>query len=138
MSRIAKYPIMIPNNVEVKFQENDLLFSGPLGTDEKITIPRGMTIKKESSQLFINSNNIALVGTYNSLLRNIIIGITTGYEKILEVKGVGYKVIAKDNKLVFELGRSHQIEVVIPHDLSILVQNNKITIKGIDKQKVTS
>jgi len=92
---------------------------------------------KEEDKITTKSNNSSLAGTYNSLISSMIKGVVEGHISIVEVKGVGYKVSLKEGKLEFSLGKSHLNYVVVPRELQVQVEGNKITIKGSDKQKVT-
>lgn len=137
MSKIANRSILIPNNVKIGLNNQFFFAEGPLGKSEELTIPSIVEVVNKENKIFTKSENIALAGTYNSLIYNIIKGVTEGYQKILEVKGIGYKVIIKDNKILeFFLGKSHPILLPIPVDLEVKVESGKIIIKGIDKQKV--
>ncbi|CAJ0914563.1 1298_t:CDS:10 [Entrophospora sp. SA101] len=105
-------------------------------TSEKLIIPPEIKITQEERKLLTASPNTSLAGTYNSLITNMIKGVAEGFQKTLEVKGVGYKVALKNNQLEFNLGKSHLSYVNIPDDLKVAVEGNKIIIKGLDKQKV--
>jgi large subunit ribosomal protein L6 len=136
MSKIANRIIPIPINVKVNLGKETFFAEGPLGRSEELTIPATIKVVNEENKLFTKSENIALAGTYNSLIYNIIKGVAEGYEKVLEVKGIGYKVSLKDKVLEFSLGKSHLIHISVPLDLEVKVEGSKIIIKGINKQKV--
>lgn len=138
MSKIAKRVISIPQNVKINFQKGTVFAEGPLGKSEELFIPQEMEITNNEGKIITKSENDSLAGTYNSLIYNMIKGVTEGYEDILEVKGIGYKVSMKGEKLEFSLGKSHLDYVDIPSDLSVKVEGGKITVKGLDKQKVRS
>jgi len=138
MSKIANRIIQIPPQVKVNLQEKVFIVEGPHGKAEKLLIPPTVEVIQQENQIITKSDNLTLAGTYNALISNLFKGIIEGYEKILEVKGVGYKVALKDNKLEFFLGKSHSDCVEIPPELQIKLEGNKIIIKGIDKQKVSS
>jgi len=143
MSKIADRIIPIPEKVKINLEKGKIFAEGPLGKKE-LTIPHQLEITKKESSLLTKSKNTALAGTYNSLISNLIEGVVKGYESIVEVKGVGYKVIQKDNRLEFDLGKSRKKDgslqdfVDIPSDLEVSVERNKIIVKGLDKQKVSS
>ena len=142
MSRIGRLPIDIPAGVEVKIEEgNKVTVKGPKGTLEKC-LPVEMTIKQEDNQVVVTRPNDlkkmkSLHGLTRSLIHNMVVGVSEGYTKELEVNGVGYKAAKQGKKLVLSLGYSHPVEMEDPEGLeSVLDGQNKITIKGIDKQKV--
>ena len=142
MSRIGKLPVVIPAGVEVKItDENHVIVKGPKGTLER-TLPQEMTITQEAGQILVSrpndlKRNKSLHGLTRTLLHNMVVGVTEGYEKQLEINGVGYKA-AKDGKnLVMNLGYSHQVIVPEPEGMTIEVPApTKIIVKGPDKQKV--
>ena len=141
MSRIGRLPIDIPAGVEVKIEEgNKVTVKGPKGTLEKC-LPVEMTIKQEDNQVVVTRPNDlkkmrSLHGLTRTLINNMIIGVTHGYEKTLEVNGVGYRAQKQGNKLVLALGYSHPVEMVDPAGLETKVDGNKIIVSGIDKEKV--
>ncbi|MEW5907828.1 MAG: 50S ribosomal protein L6 [Patescibacteria group bacterium] len=140
MSRLSKKPILIPDNVEVKKEDNQFMVKGPLGelsrsfkNEIEISIDGkeiNLKIKKETKEAPM------LIGTYVSHLRNMIEGVTKGYEKKLIVEGIGYRAQMQDNVLFLSLGFSHPVKIEIPKDLKVAVENNIITISGIDKENV--
>ena len=142
MSRIGRLPIDIPAGVEVKIEEgNKVTVKGPKGTLEKC-LPVEMTIKQEVNQVVVTRPNDlkkmkSLHGLTRTLVANMVTGVTKGYEKVLEINGVGYRAQKQGKKLILSLGYSHPVEMEDPEGLeSVLDGQNKITIKGIDKQKV--
>ncbi|MCS7201530.1 MAG: 50S ribosomal protein L6 [Dictyoglomus sp.] len=142
MSRIGRKPIMIPEKVEVEFiGENSLRVKGPLGILEKSFHPL-ISIKAQDHQIIVERSDDekfskALHGLTRALINNMIVGVTQGFEKKLELQGTGYRARLQGNKLVMDLGFSHPVELEIPEGLSVNVEDNtKITIKGIDKEKV--
>ena len=142
MSRIGRLPIDIPAGVEVKIEEgNKVTVKGPKGTLEKC-LPVEMTIKQEDNQVVVTRPNDlkkmkSLHGLTRSLIANMITGVSEGYEKKLEINGVGYRAAKQGNKLVMNLGYSHQVEMEEKDGISIDVpQPNQIIISGADKQKV--
>ena len=142
MSRIGRLPIDIPAGVEVKIEEgNKVTVKGPKGTLEKC-LPVEMTIKQEDNQVVVTRPNDlkkmkSLHGLTRSLIANMITGVSEGYEKKLEINGVGYRAQKQGKKLILSLGYSHPVEMEDPEGLeSVLDGQNKITIKGIDKQEV--
>ena len=142
MSRIGKMPIAIPAGVTVEVAENNkVTVKGPKGTLERVLVPE-MEIKQEDGQITINRPNDlkkmkSLHGLTRTLLNNMIIGVTTGYEKTLEINGVGYRAAKQGKKLQLSLGYSHPVEMEDPEGVETVVEGqNKIIVKGIDKEKV--
>mgnify|MGYP001481611379 CR=1 FL=1 len=141
MSRIGKKPITIPGNVKLDIKDNELSVTGPKGT-LKMTITGDIKVNLEGTELsFTRENelkkNKALHGLYRALLMNMIIGVTDGYSKKLELVGVGYKAELKGKNLVMALGYSHPIIFAAPDDIKIEVPiPTNILISGIDKQLV--
>lgn len=142
MSRIGRSPITVPAGVEVKVDENNhVTVKGPLGTLERTIVPQ---IKIEQGEGVINvtrpndeKENRSLHGLSRTLVANMVDGVTKGFEKKLEVNGVGYRVAKEGNKLVMNIGYSHQVTVEEIEGITIDVPaTNQIIIKGIDKQLV--
>ena len=142
MSRIGRMPIAVPAGVTVDIAENNkVTVKGPKGTLERV-LPAEMDIKLEDGHIVVTRPNDlkkmkSLHGLTRSLLNNLVHGVTEGYEKVLEVNGVGYKAQKQGKKLVLSLGYSHPVEMEDPEGLESVVDGqNKIVIKGIDKEKV--
>ncbi|MCD2491931.1 50S ribosomal protein L6 [Lacrimispora sp. NSJ-141] len=142
MSRIGRMPIAVPAGVTVDIAENNkVVVKGPKGTLERV-LPTEMEIKLEDSNIVVARPNDlkkmkSLHGLTRSLLANMVHGVTEGYEKVLEVNGVGYKAQKQGKKLVLSLGYSHPVEMEDPEGLESTVDGqNKIIVKGIDKEKV--
>ncbi len=141
MSRIGRMPIAIPGGVTVTIAENNLVtVKGPKGTLERALAPE-MEIKQEGEQIVVTRPNDlkrmkSLHGLTRTLINNMIIGVTEGYTKELEVNGVGYRAAKSGNKLTLNLGYSHPVEMIDPEGLEAVVDGNKITVKGIDKERV--
>ncbi len=142
MSRIGRMPIAIPAGVTVTIAENNkVTVKGPKGTLERV-LPAEMTIEEKDGHIVVSRPNDlkkmkALHGLTRSLINNMVIGVTNGYEKVLEINGVGYRAAKQGNKLTLTLGYSHPVEMVDPEGLeTVLDGQNKITVKGIDKEKV--
>jgi ribosomal protein L6 len=140
MSRIGKQPIAIPNGLEVSIDNSVLKFKK--GNNIKELDTRGhVDIKVENGyiQFYAKSNerqDRAYWGTYRALANNIVVGLTTGFTRQLEINGVGYKAAAKGQVLELTLGFSHPINHEVPKGVEISVEKNIITIKGDDKQVV--
>ena len=141
MSRIGKHPIAVPAGVEVKVDGSTVTVKGPKGTLTKEFKP-SMSIAVDGGFVTVTrpddeKENRALHGLTRTLIHNMVIGVTEGYKKTLEVNGVGYRVQKQGNKCVMNLGYSHQVIVEDTDDIKIEVPDpNKIIITGIDKQKV--
>ena len=142
MSRIGRMPIAIPAGVTVTIAENNhVTVKGPKGTLER-TLPAELTIKQEGEEIVVTrpndlKRNKSLHGLTRTLIHNMIVGVTAGYEKILEVNGVGYRAAKQGNKLVLSLGYSHPVEMVDPEGItSVLDGQNIIKVQGIDKERV--
>ena len=142
MSRIGRAPITVPAGVEVTVAENNhITVKGPKGTLEYTAVPQ-MKIVVENGILTVTrpndeKENRALHGLTRTLINNMVVGVTTGFSKNLEVNGVGFRVAKEGNKLVMNLGFSHQVIMEEIDGITIDVPNpNAIVINGIDKQKV--
>ena len=141
MSRIGRMPIAIPAGVTVDVAENNhVTVKGPKGTLEK-TLPTEMEIKVEGAEITVSRPNDlkkmkSLHGLTRSLLANMVAGVTDGFEKKLEVNGVGYRAAKQGKKLVLNLGYSHPVEMEDPEGIETAVDGNNIIVKGIDKEKV--
>jgi len=142
MSRIGRMPITVPSGVDVTLNGNEVVVKGPKGTlshtlAEPITIERGddgtLAVVRPDDERASRS----LHGLSRTLVANMVTGVTTGYEKTLEIVGVGYRVAAKGSSLEFALGFSHPVTVVPPEGISFEVQSpTKFIVRGIDKQQV--
>ena len=142
MSRIGRMPIAVPAGVTVEIAENNhVTVKGPKGTLERV-LPSEMDIKMEGSEIVVSRPNDlkkmkSLHGLTRTLINNMVIGVTEGYEKKLEVNGVGYRAQKQGKKLVLSLGYSHPVEMEDPEGLeTVLDGQNIIVVKGIDKEKV--
>ena len=141
MSRIGKMPVVIPAGVSVELSDgNKLSVKGPKGTLER-TLPQELTIEVKDNEIVVTRPNDlkrikALHGLTRSLIQNMVTGVHTGYQKVLEVNGVGYRAQKQGKKLVLSLGYSHPVEMDDPEGIESAVEGNKITISGISKEKV--
>ncbi|MGI6070448.1 MAG: 50S ribosomal protein L6 [Blautia sp.] len=141
MSRIGRLPVVIPAGVTVDIaDENKVTVKGPKGTLEKV-LPAEMEIKIEDGQVVVTRPNDlkkmkSLHGLTRSLIHNMVVGVSEGYTKELEVNGVGYRASKQGKKLVLALGYSHPVEMEDPEGLESKVDGNKIIVSGIDKEKV--
>lgn len=140
MSRIGKQPITIPDKVEIKLEAETIIIKGPKGQLSQFQLPGITCVIKEQECLVQRSDETkssrSKHGLMRSLLSNMIVGVTEGFEKQLEVVGIGYKVRLEGKQLVFNIGFSHEVKYNVAEDIEVSVDANKIKIKGIDKQKV--
>ena len=141
MSRIGRMPIAIPAGVTVEVAENNkVTVKGPKGTLERV-LPSEMEIKVEGAEVLVSRPNDlkkmkSLHGLTRTLIHNMVVGVTEGFEKKLEVNGVGYRAAKQGKKLVLNLGYSHPVEMEDPEGLESTVDGNKIIVSGISKEKV--
>ncbi|MBE7052726.1 MAG: 50S ribosomal protein L6 [Ruminococcaceae bacterium] len=142
MSRIGRMPISVPNGVEVKINpENEVIVKGPKGTLTK-KLHKDMIIKQDNGTIVIErpsevKEHRSLHGLTRTLLANMVTGVTDGYQKTLEINGVGYRAQKQGNKIVLNLGYSHPVEFEDTADYKLEVPNpNTIVVSGIDKQIV--
>ena len=142
MSRIGRLPVAIPAGVTVEIAENNkVTVKGPKGTLSR-ELPVEMDIKLEEGKVVVTRPNDlkkmkSLHGLTRTLINNMVVGVSQGYEKVLEINGVGYRAAKSGNKLTLSLGYSHPVEMTDPEGVeTVLEGQNKITVKGIDKEKV--
>ena len=141
MSRIGKMPIAIPSGVTVNVAENNTVtVKGPKG-ELKRTLPAMLTIKQEDGQLKIErpddeKQTKAYHGLTRALINNMVVGVTEGYNKTLEINGVGYRAAKQGKKLTLSLGYSHPVEMEDPEGISTEVNDNQIIVSGISKEAV--
>lgn len=141
MSRIGRMPIAIPSGVTVDIAENNhVTVKGAKGTLER-TLPAGLVIEKEGESIIVKRPDEtkkmkSLHGLSRTLIHNMIVGVTEGYTKVLEVNGVGYRAQKQGKVLTLNLGYSHPVEMQDPDGIETAVEGNKITVSGIDKEKV--
>lgn len=136
MSRIGNRIITIPEGVTVEQNNNVVTVKGPKGTLEQPML-KDITMKIEGTEITLerkNENAKAMHGTMNALINNMIKGVTAGYEKGLEIVGVGYRFNVQGSKLTISAGYSHPVVIEVPQGLTVeSVSNTEITVKGIDK-----
>ena len=142
MSRIGRMPIAIPAGVTVAIAENNkVTVKGPKGTLERV-LPSEMGIKVEGAEVVVTRPNElkkmkSLHGLTRTLIANMVTGVTEGYQKTLEINGVGYRAAKAGKELTLTLGYSHPVVMVDPDGIeSVMDGQNKIIVKGIDKEKV--
>ena len=141
MSRIGRLPVVIPAGVTVEVKENNyVVVKGSKGTLER-NLPVEMDIKVEDGHVVVTRPNDlkrmkSLHGLTRTLIQNMVTGVNEGYQKVLEVNGVGYRAAKQGKKLVLSLGYSHPVEMEDREGLETTVDGNKIIVKGISKEKV--
>ena len=142
MSRIGRMPIAVPAGVTVDIAENNkVTVKGPKGTLERV-LPAEMEIKLEGSEVVVSRPNDlkkmkSLHGLTRTLINNMVIGVSEGYEKKLEINGVGYRAQKQGKKLVLSLGYSHPVEMEDPEGIETVVDGiNIIVVQGVDKEKL--
>ncbi len=138
MSRIGKRPIPFDSKIEVSLKGDVLRVKGPKGTLERTVHPK-ISVRIENNTIIVERKNEekeskSLHGLFRMLLSNMVVGVTTGFTKVLEVKGTGYKFEMKGNKIGFALGFSHPVELEIPKGITAEVKVNEITLTAADKQ----
>ncbi|MGI6143828.1 MAG: 50S ribosomal protein L6 [bacterium] len=141
MSRIGRLPIEIPQGVQVNLVDNHIIVKGPKGQLEK-DLPGEVKVEIQDNQVVVTRpsderRHRALHGLTRTLVANMIEGVTKGFEKKLEIVGVGYRAALQGNKLSLQVGYSHPVEITPPPGIEIEVPApTKITVKGIDKEQV--
>ena len=140
MSRIGKQPITIPEGVKVEIEPDRIKVGGPKGELE-LRLPDGIEVSRVESEIRViprrhDKKTRANHGTVRNLISNMIIGVTRGWEKELEVVGTGYRVSLEGDKLVFKLGFSHPVVFQAPEGIRFEAQENKFKVIGIDKVRV--
>ena len=141
MSRIAKYPVAVPDKVEVSVTASEIIVKGPLGTLKQRVEPR-VQVKKEGDKITFaaadqSKEANALSGTMRNLLANMVVGVKQGFERRLTLVGVGYRAQAQGNKVNLSLGFSHPIVHSLPEGVKAETPTQtEIVIKGADRQKV--
>ena len=140
MSRIGKLPIAIPSGVTITIDPDEITVAGPKGTLKQFTMP-GVNVAQEDGQLTVTRDNDeapnrAKHGLMRSLINNMVVGVSGGFSKKLEINGVGYRVAQQGTDLKLNLGFSHDVIYKVPTGITTVVEQNTITVQGIDKQQV--
>lgn len=141
MSRIGKLPITIPDNVDINYNNSEIIVKGKFGTLQT-KIPDTIGIQQEKSVLKVNLKNEArnlrsLHGLYRTLINNMVIGVSEQFQLTLVLKGVGYRAAVQGKEIILNLGYSHPVKIDIPSDMSVeVVQNTTINLKSCDKEKL--
>ncbi|KDN20759.1 MULTISPECIES: 50S ribosomal protein L6 [Amycolatopsis] len=142
MSRIGKLPVAVPSGVEVTIDGQLIKVKGPKGTLEH-TVAEPITVERDEDGTLLvkrpddERTSKALHGLTRTLVNNLVVGVTAGYEKKMEIHGVGYRVQAKGSDLEFALGYSHPVKIEAPEGITFKVETpTRFSVSGIDKQKV--
>lgn len=141
MSRVAKNPVSVPQGVQVEFKDTAVSVKGARG-ELTMQLHAGVIVDQEDNELHVSArdqstNSRAMAGTTRSLLNNMVIGVSEGFEKRLAINGVGYRALARDKSLALTLGFSHPVEYTIPEGIEVETPSNtEIVVRGVDKQLV--
>jgi large subunit ribosomal protein L6 len=140
MSRIGKLPISIPSGVTITVDPDFVTVAGSKGTLKQFTMP-GVTVTVDGNVATVTRDNDEAVnrakhGLMRTLVSNMVTGVSAGFTKQLEINGVGYRVAAQGTDLKFNLGFSHDVIYKLPQGITATIEQNKVTIAGIDKQQV--
>ena len=141
MSRVGKQPVIIPSGIEANILNNEILVKGQNGELKKELSPLVNVIKKEDKILITPQNDSkdakAAWGLFRTIINNMVVGVKDGFNKVLEINGVGYRASIAENILTLQLGFSHDIKLAIPDDIEVkCTKPTELVISGIDKQKV--
>ena len=140
MSRIGKQPIDIPSGVTITVDDDKVAVAGSKGNLEQFRVP-GISFRQEEGKLFVErasdeAANRARHGLMRTLVSNMVTGVSQGFEKKLEINGVGYRVAMQGADLKFNLGFSHDVIYHVPQGINVAIEQNVITVSGINKQQV--
>jgi len=140
MSRVGKLPIAIPSGVTITIDSDEITVAGSKGTLKQFTMP-GVTVKQEGDQIVVTRindepKNRAKHGLMRALINNMVVGVTEGFSKKLEINGVGYRVAQQGTDLKLNLGFSHDVIYHVPAGITTAIEQNTITVSGIDRQQV--
>jgi large subunit ribosomal protein L6 len=140
MSRIGKLPIDIPSGVTITVDQDTITVTGPKGTLSQFTMP-GITVAQEDAKIVVTRESDAREhrakhGLMRSLVNNMVVGVTKGFEKKLEINGVGYKAAIEGKNVKLALGFSHDVFYAMPEGVTVVSEQNVLTVSGINKQHV--
>ncbi len=140
MSRIGKLPIEVPSGVTITVDPEWITVAGPKGTLKQFTMP-GVSVKQEGNEVLVTRDNDepqnrARHGLLRALINNMVVGVSQGFSKQLELNGVGFRVALAGSDLRFNIGFSHEVTYKLPQGVTAAVEQNIITVTGIDKQQV--
>ncbi|CAJ2666728.1 50S ribosomal protein L6, chloroplastic isoform X2 [Trifolium pratense] len=141
-SRIGKQPIPVPSNVTIKLEGQDIQVKGPLG-ELSLTYPREVKVERKDEGILSVSKAVEtrranqMHGLFRTLTDNLVVGVSKGFEKKLQLIGVGYRATVEGNDVVLNLGFSHPVKMPIPNGIKVKVdENTKITVSGYDKSEI--
>ena len=140
MSRVGKLPIAVPSGVTITIDPDTITVAGSKGTLTQFTMP-DITVKQEGDEVVVTRANDepkirAKHGLMRSLVNNMVVGVSQGFSKKLEINGVGYRVAAQGADLKFNLGFSHDVIYKMPQGVTATIEQNTVTVSGISKQQV--
>ncbi len=140
MSRIGKQPVLIPEAVKIETEGDAIVVSGPKGSLKQFQLA-GISYKIEDSNCLVvrqddSHSQKAKHGLMRSLIANMVLGVTEGFSKKLEIVGIGYRVRQEGSQLILSLGFSHEVKYSLPTGIEAAIEGNHITVSGIDKQQV--
>jgi large subunit ribosomal protein L6 len=141
MSKIGKQPISVPNGVTINYNDGVIEVKGKEGVLSR-KVPPNVSIKIDNNEIIVGSvdqptkQDRAMWGTWRALINNMVIGVSEGFKKVLEYKGVGYKAVVQGKNLELSLGFSHDITFPAPDGIEFATEKNSITISGIDKELI--
>lgn len=139
MSRIGKLPIVIPDNVEVNYNNSEIIVKGKFGTLQT-NVPSHINILQNNGSLQVNVDEKtktarSFQGLYRTLINNMVIGVSKQFEVTLILKGVGYRAAVQGNEIILNLGYSHPVKITIPKEILVeVVQNTTVNLKSCDKE----
>jgi len=141
MSKIGKKPIILPQEVEARVEDGVFVVSGPKGELKRAYPIKLISVKIENGEVVlepISKSEAAKMcwGTFRSHFNNMVLGVTEGWKKSLELVGVGYRAEVRDKDLYLTIGYSHQVKIVCPEGITFKVEKSIITVEGADKEKV--
>ncbi len=140
MSRVGKLPIQIPSGVTITVDPDFVTVAGPKGTLKQFTMP-GIAVAQDGDQVIVTRANDepkirAKHGLMRALINNMVTGVSTGFSKKLEINGVGFRVAQQGANLKFNLGFSHDVIYAVPAGITTTIEQNTVTVSGIDRQQV--
>ena len=139
MSRVAKAPIVLPSGIELTVEGAQVVVKGPKGT-LSLQLHPGVSLVRDANQIFVkpaNDSDLPMAGTFRSLINNLVLGVSTGFEKKLTLIGVGYRAQVQGGNLTLALGYSHPVEYKAPAGITIEAPSQtELVVKGCDKQRV--
>lgn len=140
MSRVGIRPVPVNDGVSVELSPTKLTARGNLGVLD-VDLPYGVTIAQKDNHIMVSrindaKHNKSLHGTIRNLIRNAIVGVSTGFEKRLELIGIGYRAALEEDHLILQVGYTHPVKLAIPEGLQVKIEKNVLIVTGADKQKL--